>query len=583
MTGAVETAAPVRRTWARRLRISAAPDPGRRMFVILLVLGWVLGVAWRFWLTRYTTMPIAHTDEDSYLNAARAIAGGPGGFSSETVFNRRAGYPILISPAYLLGQDFFTTYHVVHLINAMLNAAMLPLAYLLCRRMLALGRVPAFAAAVAAATLPATVFYSGVAMIDSILAPLLIAWLLAVHAWLDGLDRLRLAILAGALAGAFYILHVRGLVIVGIHLALATLLALRKLIPWRAVLATSAPVAALAVVNRVVIDLLGDKVHLLGPSAGMHTIRAIGSPQGMGRVLAATGTQIWYLVVITFGLAGIGWALALREIWRPSRGFAFRWTMGIALTATLGVAFGSSVILAGSIGPSEAIYARYIQMLAPFWLLVGLAALLLATSRVAVRQAAFALAVLIVGGVGVALRLWYVEHGGNRLRYGWFNAPELYVLTAGYREMRPLTGTFLAGGACVVLVLAVRVRSMRLPVIALLVLANLFTMNLIVDRIVRPAIVRTMPTPRLVEDIGVRPGERVAASLGVYFVTRYNLSNEVTWVEVPWFRDVPPADADVVLVRWAPGEPDDWDGAKYGFVRLGGNVSQQWAAWRRIR
>jgi hypothetical protein len=38
----------------------------------------------------------------------------------------------------------------------------------------------------------------------------------------------------------------------------------------------------------------------------------------------------------------------------------------------------------------------------------------------------------------------------------------------------------------------------------------------------------------------------------------------------------------VVFVRWAPGEPDDWDGTRYGFVRLGGNPEQRWAAWRRI-
>ncbi|MEK8106871.1 hypothetical protein NKG94_20230 [Micromonospora sp. M12] len=77
--------------------------------------------------------------------------------------------------------------------------------------------------------------------------------------------------------------------------------------------------------------------------------------------------------MITFGMAGVAWAAAVRELWRPRHGDATRWTLGVALVASVGVASGASVILAGITGkPLDAIYGRYVQMLAPFWMLVGL-------------------------------------------------------------------------------------------------------------------------------------------------------------------------------------------------------------------
>ena len=78
-----------------------APDRTTTVIVVVLVLGWLAGVLWRLWLGDPITHPIAHTDEDSYMNAARAIAGGPEGFSSETPLFRRIGYPLLVSPAFL--------------------------------------------------------------------------------------------------------------------------------------------------------------------------------------------------------------------------------------------------------------------------------------------------------------------------------------------------------------------------------------------------------------------------------------------------------------------------------------------------
>ncbi|MET8525044.1 hypothetical protein [Micromonospora sp. NPDC005172] len=560
---------------------TSTETPARRWLVpLLLFVGWVLSVAWRMWLSRHIALPIAHTDEDSYLNTARALAGGPGGFSSENDLLRRVGYPMLISPAFLGHHDFADSYRLVQLINAMVNSALLPLAYLLGRRVLRLPRASALLAAAAAATLPATAFYAGVAMIDTVMAPLVVAWLLAVHRWIERPGPLAAATV-GLLVGAFHLLHSRGLVIVAVHAGLVLLLFARRRVTPLAVLAALLPVLALALVNEAGIRLLGDKVYLLGSTPGGGTVAAVASGQGVVRVAAAVTTQLWYLVVITFGLAGFAWAAAVKELWRPRHGDATRWTMGVALVVSVGVASGASVILAGITGkPLDAIYGRYVQMLAPFWLLVGLGVLLTEERRVVLRRAAVAVGLLVAGGALVAVRLAYVASRGHSLRYGGFGAPDLMALTDGWREMRPVLGSLLGIGACVLLVAAVRVPRLRLPLLGVLVVVNLLTMQVIDQRLVRPMAASTAPTPR-VADVGVRPGERVWASTGVHYILRFNLSHQVTWTDVRWFREQPPAAAQVVFARWAPGQPDDWNGAKYGFVRLGGNEEQHWAAWRR--
>lgn len=560
---------------------AGAAASGRRWVVpVLLVVGWLLGVGWRMWLARHIQLPIAHTDEDSYLNTARALAGGPGGFSSENGPLRRVGYPMLIGPAFLGDRDFTDSYRLVQLINALVNAALFPLSYLLGRRLLGLRRSAALAAAAAAATLPAAAFYANVAMIDAVLAPLLVAWLLAVHRWVRRPGPLAAATV-GVLVGAFHLLHSRGLVIVAVHAGLVLLLLARRRIRPRGMLAALLPVLALALVNEAGIRLLGDRVYLLGDAPGGGTLRAIASGQGLLRLGAAIGTQLWYLVVITFGLAGVAWAATVRELRRPDRGDVVRWTLGVALVATVGVAVGASVILAGITSkPLDAIYGRYVQMLAPFWLLVGVGMLFAAGRRAALRRTAVAVGLLVVGAALIAARLAYVRSRGHELRYGGFSAPDLMALTGGWRELRPVTGALVGVAGCLLLVAALRAPRLRVPVLVALVVVNLGTMQVISQRMVRPLVTATEPTPR-VADLGVRPGERVYASVGVHYILRFNLSHQVTWTDVRWFGDRPPAAADVVFVRWAPGEPDDWDGARYGFVRLGGNPAQHWAAWRR--
>ncbi|MEV2238234.1 hypothetical protein [Micromonospora sp. NPDC049891] len=570
---------------------SADPDgptpPGRRRLLLplLLVGGWLLATAWRIWLARHALMPFAHTDEDSYLNTARALAGGPGGFSSENETLRRIGYPLLIAPAFLLDRDFVDTYLLVRVINAALNATVLPLAYLLGRRLLGLRPGPALAAAAGAATLPAVAFHATVAMTDAVLGPLLLAWLLAVHRLVERPGPVTAAV-CGALAGACHLVHSRGVVIVAGYALLVLALVVRRRLGPAALSAAVLPVLAAALGNEAGVRLLGETVHLLGDPADGNAVRAVTSARGLSQVLASVGTQVWYLMVVTFGLAGLAGAEAVTRLCRRG-GDAVSWTFGVALLTTVGVAVGAEVVLAGV--PDrvpDAIYARYVQMFAPFWLLAGIGLLFGTAYRPLLRRAGVTVLLLAAGGVLIHVRLAQAVAQDAPLRWGAFSAPDLMALTGGWRQMRPLVGSAIGVAACLlfVLMLATRPRRARTSLLAIvltaLIVVNVATMQVVAQRLIRPLALAGTPTPSVTE-LGIRPPERVAASTGVPYQLRFNLSHQVTWTEVRWFGDRPPAGTEVVLARWAPGEPDDWDGTRYGFVLVGGDPELKWAGWRR--
>lgn len=548
--------------------------------IALLVLGWALHVAWRLWLARVYPMPLAHADEDSYLNTARVLAGGPTGYTNENELLRRVGYPLLISPAYLVTQDFLVTYRIVHIINACVNAAAFPLAYLLCRRMLALPRKTSYAAAFAAASLPAIAWYSGLAMTDAVLAPLILAWLLALHQWLTAPARFGWAMAAGAAVGAIYSIHIRGIVIVAVSLLVVGVWVLRKRLPRGPVLAYGVAMALFAAVNHLADYYIGDRMRLLGKSPGGQTVDALLSGSGLTQFSYTVVSQLWYLVVVTLGLGGIAWWAAVRELRRREGDMALRWTYAAALLATVGVAVGAAFILAGvPLRSSGALYARYIHMAVPFWFLVGVAAVLRLPTPRLVRFAAITVVGLLATGGFVAWRLWSVERSGTRLGYGVFGAPDMMAVTFDFENPRPLVGTAIAIAGCVLLVAVTRSARAGIPILVALLAFNVFCLHQLTEREIRPMAQEIIPTPTLAS-LGVERGDRVVAMVGFDWRVRMDLAHQVTWADVR-LVNTPPADVDAVLAPWKPGSSKNWDGTAHGLRLAGGNREQGWAVWLR--
>src|ERR1700733_13957504 len=112
---------------------SPVPHPARR-WGLLLVAGWIAQAALRAWLSRAQVVPLASPDESAYLIAARVLAGGqPANFSYSTLYP--PGSPLLIPPVFWFTSNPVTAYHAVLMINAPISAALMPLAYLACRRL----------------------------------------------------------------------------------------------------------------------------------------------------------------------------------------------------------------------------------------------------------------------------------------------------------------------------------------------------------------------------------------------------------------------------------------------------------------
>ncbi|MEU4622562.1 hypothetical protein AB0G04_21670 [Actinoplanes sp. NPDC023801] len=572
------TPAPHRGTTAAK----PAPDRTRAVIITILAVGWLAGVLWRLWLGNPITHPIAHTDEDSYMNAARAIAGGPEGFSSETPLFRRIGYPLLVSPAFLFGLDFATSYKIVHVVNAMISALSLPLAYLLGRRMFGMGTRLALAAAFAAATIPAGVFWSLVGMTDSIMAPLMLAWFLAIHRWLGDTGRKGPAITAGLLTGVLYTVHIRGTILLAVYLAFLAFLVFRRLANVRAAALSLVPVMLLIVLNQVVILLVGDRVHLRGDIVGGGTLAVFTDSQRLQVFVAAVGTNIWYMCVVTAGLAGLAWVAATLEMFRPARDAAYRWTAGVALFSTIGTALGAALILAGLVGlPADAIYSRYVQVFVPFWLLFGFAVLADSRLRALVRYAIVPVLVLAVGGAIIAFRLRYVAGQGHRLGYGLFGGPDIITITAGWKGFRPLVGTAIGLTGLVVLLAVTRLRRLVIPVLALVVALNFVTMAVMRDRLIEPIAARyTLPID--LTALGVGPGDSVGFTDDMTHEGYFVLYHDVYWTELTQLADDTNPGVDVVIGRYYPGVPFHWDGTRYGYELLGASQADgQVAIWRR--
>ena len=555
-------------------------DTARWIILIVLALGWIAGVVWRMWLGSPIGSPIAHADEDSYVNVARALTGGPNGYSSETALFRRVGYPMFISPAFWPGLEFADSYRLVHVLNAIANAATLPLTYLLARRMFKMPQWPAMAAAFVAATLGATVFWSLVGMTDSVMTPLLLGWLLAIHWWLAEPGRKLAALTTGAMLGLLYIVHIRGTILVVVFVGFLALMLIRRRSGLLNVALSIVPLAGFIVLNQLVIMFLGTKIVLLKNIVGGQTVDALADADRLQVLFAAVGTNIWYMLVASLGLAGIAWWVTGKELFRPTRDVAYRWTALLTLASTIAVVLGASVILAGlSSDNADALYSRYVQMFVPFYVLFGFAVLLDSKLRTVLSSTAFALLILVAGGGMIAYRLHYVAERGHHLNYGAFGGPDLMTMTLGWHEFRPIVATVVGAVGLLLIVAFTRVRRLAVPVIVAFVLLNVGILAVMRQNIMVPFGALNTPEIRL-PDLGVTPKDKIAVTWGQNNQMHYSLYHETTWMQLK-NTDVPPPGYNVMIARWRPGTDKDWDGTKYGFHRVGGSPKQQWAVWRK--
>ncbi|SEG47463.1 hypothetical protein SAMN04489712_105422 [Thermomonospora echinospora] len=558
---------------------------------LLLAVGWLAQAGVRVGLAAGQTMPVANPDETGYLFAARLLSGGPpADISNSTPY--RGGYSLLILPAvWLGGEDPVTVYRLALVINALLGATLLLLAYQLLRR---LGLSPGWAYAVAHVTalLPAAVFYTQYALTDAVLPVVLLGWLLLLHSWLVGdVSPARMALYgAGAsLAAAYaYTMHSRGVVIVAVHAGLLLLAVVRRWRPWWSAGLGALAAALVAGAGSLLNGWIWPQLYPRGSyDMGSMLVDRLTTPEGYGWTIPVGIGQIWYLIVGSWGLAGIGLlAMAAVAFGRgvPSRLRAL--ALGVLATVA-GIAFATAAALPDEQRVGNHAYGRYLACLAPLLFAVGVAVLLRASRRTALRAAA---AVAVVTAAAAALI--ELRAGGSFGEYVFFpfDFPETGFLTWDWDSLRLWTAT-LAGLGLLALTVAMAVagrRSGAVLLVGVLLVVNAAASVATAARVSRPFVREMTAASDLSGLLDPAAKPRVAIDGNVDWKIWVMQLYQVSWSQVLWFDsryERPPTRADLVLMVWDGKVPAErtWADPPAGWRVAGSRRTAEghWVAWRR--
>lgn len=572
--------------------IAAAGGPSRRnwLFTLLLVAGWLGQAGLRAWFSRAQGVPLDNPDETAYLIAARFLAGGPGAdFSANTLY--QGGYPLLITPVYWFTGSPAAVYHAVLLVNAAISAAVMPLGYLVCRR-LGLGRPAAYGVAMVAALLPAGFFYSEYAIADAIFPVVTLAWLLTTHSWLVATSpRARYAAAAGSavLSGYAYAVHSRGLVL------LAGFAAVGVFIAWRRPAARgSVAAAALTAVVTVGAGWALDRylAAALYPEGTRNLsgqlVTRLASPYGAIHVVEMAGGQFWRLVLDSWGIAGIGLLAAVAAIARRGVRTDLRVMASLAVGVTVLIACTASAALPSDQKQTWA-SGRYLDGMIITFFLVGAVVLLQAAARPILASAACVAGLTVLAAVTVAV------YAGASLPTGFgkrFNFGEPAVLTQDWSQANVLAATAVALAMLfswvVFALLARHVRVLAcllgaaVAAVSLMAVAQITAYCTGIDNTWAQA----MGARELAAVGELKPGQQIGVAYGISGDVRLAQAFEVSSTQVRFynpFRQLPPADATVVEAAWPAGQPawESWPDAPAGWRVVAFNRFGGWVAWRR--
>ncbi|MFE6052022.1 phospholipid carrier-dependent glycosyltransferase [Kitasatospora sp. NPDC056446] len=437
-TGTQGETDPVLRVKAWALRAATH----RRFWPAVLIGGYLVQLVFRLVLVRHMSYPSVHADEDSYLVLARVLAGRPTTEMPVGVVIP-GGYALLISPALRLSDDPVMAYHLIMGINAVLNALVFPLAYVALRR-LGVRRMLSYGFAFAAALLPPVIFYSQFAMADTVLPVLILCWVVCMHGWLsEETTKRRYWYAAGMAASAAYSMatHDRGGVVVGLT-GLAVVLALVfRWAPWRTSVVALVVLGAGFGAAKVLAAWLLKQFAVPDSTVGTQAIDGFTNPELLGRTLTRSLGQIWYLVVSTWGMAGLAIAVCLFGLFSSRIPRASR-VVGAAMVALMcGVALASSAALPEDGRIDNWVYARYLSLLVPAMFVTGAAVL----TRLSRRQIGY----LILGAGGVTGLCYVVvtQYASWRLYkqvfIGW-SLPDTSFLTANWSGLQMARATMAA-------------------------------------------------------------------------------------------------------------------------------------------
>ncbi|MFA1545239.1 hypothetical protein [Actinomadura chokoriensis] len=580
----------------------AVPSPtSRRRWAWLFVLGWAVQVAVRLWLGSGQTIPVATPDESGYLFAARVLTGGPDAdMSYGTVY--RGGYPLLLTPAIWLGGGPVGVYRIALVVNALISAAMLPLAHLLLRR-LQVRRLWSHVFAHVTALLPCVLFYSAFVLTDAILPVIFTGWLLLAHTWLTEPAkrpgrRARVRPLlcgtgASLLVAYAATCHTRGAILLGAHAALIVAAPLLRWRSWRDASAAGAVLAAATGAGTLLNRSLLPHMYPYGDNhLGANVVQRLTTHDGWGWMVSLGTGQVWYTAVATGGIAAVGLlAVAFAAIRPPAvlPGSPGR-TRALALAVlaiVAGIALATSAALPVEYRIGNYVYGRYLACVTPVLFAAGVAVVLRAPRRALLWAVSSAAAVTVAAACVVQ---WYAGDLLGQYTYTSYDFPETSLLTWDWTSFRLWRATAIG-----LVLLGLSVAVVRLRRYGPLLLAGLLAAVAIamcvtaIDRIAQPLVRAETAHTDLRDRVDVRAQHSIAIDWNVPWTIRLSQFYWAWWSDGIVFnaRDVaPPQNVDVVVLAWPKDVPAtaSWPkGAPPGWHVADSRrtVRGDWVAWTR--
>lgn len=367
--------------------------PGRTPRRVLLVAAVVVAVArWLFAADR--TVVHAFPDGVAQLAMARRIAGGtPWSMFDHATW--QPGLATLIAPIYWITDDPTVVYRSAIALNCVIAGVSAAYATLLIRRLTHWGWMPSAVMAVVVAMLPASISASAYVWAEPLVTLCFLAALLAAMRFVER-PTASSGLLTIAWSALGYYAHGRLLPMLAVSAAVVGVVAWRarrRRLAVGAVVLAGLMYVVVTVVSGIIHDAVWtspDRTNTVG-----ETLRRFGSP----RALVEWGVgQLWYQLVTTAGLFGVGMIVVVRAALRPTPagapGPAVR-DARVLLAFAVPLIGLSVLFMSGRMRGDHLIYGRYTDAIA--WPIVAVAA---AWMLDPLRRARSTIAML--GGVAVA-------------------------------------------------------------------------------------------------------------------------------------------------------------------------------------
>jgi hypothetical protein len=415
-----------------------------------------------------------------------------------------------------------------------------------------------------------------------------LGWLLLVHSWV-ATGRPAYGVAASAVAAYCYCVHSRGTVIVAVHAGLLAVALWRRWAGKRDIAVMAVALVTASAAGWALNAWVRARIYPGGTrSLGDLLAHRLSSVDGLGWTLGLTAGKIWFLIVSTAGVAGVGLVAVgvfgvRRGTPRPTRATAF-----VMLAALAGIAVASSAAVPDEGAVANFVYGRYLSCLTPVLFMAG-AALAVRGPRTAVVRAVLGAAGLAFAAGGV---VWF--HAGDRLSrsfFAVFEFPEICFLTWDWDSLKLWTATCVA---LLVLALAtlVIVEGHRVGVFlvaAAFVAFALADMTVVSHRVIQHW-ERKLESATSLAPAGLRPDDHVAInypglSWRIQVSQAFQVVNGIKPIDRNRRETLPP-DTTLVVVPWdallTPPEAS-WPTAPAGWrpVAVRTTYTGDWVAWRR--